>query len=71
MAASSSNKNKITNIVILIFLIVFISFRVSTACNQIKKEGSSDVRSLSCSPDQINSLQLTDCSFCPKYRIGY
>lgn len=47
MSSSSKRKNKITNILILFFLVLFISFRVSTACNQMKKNSSSDPDELS------------------------
>jgi len=71
MTARSSSKNKITNLVILLFLIIFISFRVSTACNQIKKEGNSDNRVLFNGSSEVTYLQAADRTLWPKIRIHY
>lgn len=53
MSSSSKKfKNKVTNIVILLFLVIFISFRVSTACKQLGKETAED-------PEEITQTDFT------------
>ena len=56
MSSSSKKfKNKVTNIVLLLFLVIFISFRVSTACKQLGNKTTDD-------PEEISQNDSTQFS---------